>query len=180
MNFQQIRDSLGQKDGDYQAKTEITATIKRVKDVEFSKKGKKGQSLYIEIDSGEQDWVKFIGKGVEDSPLDDNSLGRRAIFLVWPFRPEQASKTYLYCWIQREVPQGSSQAPPQAAQQPNPAQGAVTDAQILAFAERFLKAVETLVYPNANTKRPTQPSGPNPEYVGDNPPPVDEEDDVPF
>ncbi len=131
MNFQQIRDSLGTMDGQYQAKTEITATIKQVKPVGYSQKsGKPGQSLYIELDSGEQDWVKFTGKDVADSPLDHNAEGKRVILKIWPFRPEQAAKTYLYCWIQRQVPQNGSQssqntpqAPQQPPQQPNAPQG---------------------------------------------------------
>jgi hypothetical protein len=36
------------------------------------------------------------------------------------------------------------------------------------MAERFLTAMEKLIYPNATT---TQESGPNPDYVGDDPPP---------
>ncbi len=151
MTFQQIRDSLGTMAGDYQAQTEITATVLQVKDVEFSKKGKKGQSLYIEL-NGERDWVKFTGRGVEDSPFDQSAESRQYIFLVWPFRPEQATKTYLYCWVQRQVPQQSTntqQAPPQAAQQPNPVPGIDITAQFLKLAERLIEAVEHVVHGNA-------------------------------
>ena len=177
MNFQQIRDSLGQMDGQYQAKTEITATIKQVKPVEYSKSsGKPGQSLYIELDSGEQDWIKFTGKGVADSPLDHNALDQRVIFLVWPFRPEQATKTYLYCWIQRQVPQQGQQ---QSTQRPKTGQGGDIESRILDMAERFLRAIESLTFANATTERPTQESGPNPDYVGDDPEPVDD-GDIPF
>ena len=121
MNFQQIRDSLGQMDGEYQAKAEIVGTVRKVKKVEFSKStGKPGQSLSIEIDSGEQDWVKMIG---EFDPLDETSMGKTFTFLVWPFKPAQSPKTYLYCWIQRQSSQNSSQAPQTTPQQQNPPQG---------------------------------------------------------
>ena len=77
------------------------------------------------------------------------------------------------------TPYQPPQTPPQQPQQTNSAQGAVTDAQLLAFAERVLKVMESLAYPNANTTRPTQPSGPNPDYVGDDPAPP-EDSDIPF
>jgi len=180
MNFQQIRDTLGTMDGQYQAKTEITAKVKRVKDVEYSKKGKKGQSLVLELE-GEEEWVKFTGKGVDDTPFDQNCAGNSYVFLIWPFCPDNSPKTYLYCWVQRQVPQGGSQ---NALQGVKPPPGIDIESQILAMAERFLKAIETLAYPNATTQRPTQPSGPNPEYVGDDPEPPDETDEegniIPF
>jgi len=178
MNFQTIRDSLGQMDGKYQAKTDLTAVIKQVKPVEYSKSsGKPGQSLYIELDSGERDWVKFTGKDVAESPLDHNAMDQNYALKVWPFQPEATTKVYLYCWIQRQVPQGSPQRPQNAPQGIKPPPGIDTESQILAMAERFLKAIETLCYPNAAPDRPTQPSGPNPDYVGDDPSPPDDEVD---
>ncbi len=182
MNFQQIRDSLGTMSGDYQAQTEVVAIVKRVKDVEYSKSGKKGQSLVIVL-NGEEEWVKFTGKGVEENPLDHNAVGNQYVFLIWPFKPDQSPKTYLYCWIQRRVSQNSSQqaqqAPPQATQQANPVPGIDITAQFLKLAERFIEAIEHTVHGNATFEKPDQPSGPNPKYVGDNPPPPDD-DDIPF
>ncbi len=190
MNFQQIRDSLGTMDGDYQAQTEVAAIVKRVKDVEYSKSGKKGQSLVIVL-NGEEEWVKFTGRGVEDNPLDHNAVGNQYVFLIWPFKPDQSPKTYLYCWIQRRVSQNSSQqsqqapsqtsqAPPQATQQTNPVPGIDITAQFLKLAERLIEAVEHVVHGNATFEKPTQQSGTNPDYVGDNPKKVADDDDIPF
>jgi hypothetical protein len=181
MNFQQIKETLGIMDGQYQAKTEITAIVKRVKDVEFSKKGKKGQSLCIEL-NGEEDWVKFTGKGVEEYPLDTTAVGRPYIFLVWPFRPEQSPKTYLYCWVQRQSPQGGYQAPPSAPQthqEPLQSINPNIQAQFIALAERFIEAIEYVVHGTVPAERPTQPSGPNPDWVGEDPTPPDDSD-IPF
>lgn len=176
--FQQILQTLGKMDGQYQAKTLVTAFISDVKDIEYSQKtGKPGQSLYLRHDeTGEISWVKFIGKGVEDSPLDKTDKGTTRDFLVWPFKPDQSPKTCLFCWIQRQTGQ---QAPQRAAQGTNLPQGGDIQGQILAMAERFLTAIESLAYPNTTPDRPTQPSGPNPDYVGDDPPPPDDSD-VPF
>ena len=180
MDFQQIRDTLGQMEGDYQAKTEITATILQVKPVEYSKQsGKPGQSLYVQLDSGEKDWIKFIGKNVADSPLDYNAEKKQYLFRVWPFKADQAPKASLYCWIQRQVPsQGGSQAP----QTTKAGQGVDITAQFLKLANRFVDAIEHITHGNATFEpeaRPTQESGPNPDYVGDDPPPPDDED-IPF
>ncbi len=176
MNFQQIRDSLGTMDGEYQAKTQVEATVKRVKDVEYSKTGKKGQSLVL-IFNGEEEWVKFTGKGVDETPFDQSAVGRQYVFLVWPFCPDQSPKTYLYCWVQRQSPQQGSQ---QATQQVNPVPGIDITAQFLKLAERFIEAIEHTVHGNATFEKPTQQSGTNPDYVGDDPPKVDDEDSIPF
>ncbi len=79
----------------------------------------------------------------------------------------------------QQAPQQGQQAPPQARQATNPPPGIDTESQILAMAERFLKAIEAMMYPKATAERPTQPSGPNPDYVGDNPPSPDD-DQIPF
>lgn len=123
--FQQILQTLGNMDGQYQVKTLVTAFITDVKNVEYSQKtGKPGQSLYLRHDeTGEISWVKFIGKGVEDSPLDKTDKGTTRDFLVWPFKPDQSPKTCLYCWIQRQTSQSPQQAPQQAAQGTNAPQG---------------------------------------------------------
>ena len=108
--FQQIQQTLGNMDGQYQAKTLVKAFISDVKDVEYSKtSGKPGQSLYLRHEeTGEIAWVKFTGKGVEDNPLDKADKGTTREFLVWPFKPDSSPKTYLYCWIQRQTSQQST------------------------------------------------------------------------
>jgi hypothetical protein len=82
--FEQIKHTLGNMDGDYQAKTLVTAFIADVKDVEYSKSsGKPGQSLYLRHEeTGEIAWVKFTGKGVADNPLDKSDKGTTRDFLV--------------------------------------------------------------------------------------------------
>jgi len=168
-------------DGQYQAKTEITATILQVKPVEYSQKsGKPGQSLYVELDSGEKDWIKFTGKGVADAPLDHNAENQRAIFLVWPFRPEQAAKTYLYCWIQRQTSQRSPQSRQQPPQQANPAQGGDTQAEFIKLAERLITAIEYVVHGNVQPPTQVQATRVNPDHVDDDPKPVDDSDTIPF
>ncbi len=184
MNFQQIRDTLGQMESGYQVKTEITATILQVKPVEYSKQsGKPGQSLYVQLDTGEKDWIKFIGKDVVDSPLDYNAEKKQYLFRVWPFKADQAPKASLYCWIQRQVPsQGGSQAPQSPPQGTKAGQGVDYTAQFLQCANRLLDVMEHLTHGNATFEpeaRPTQPSGPNKDYVGDDPPPPDD-DSIPF
>lgn len=181
--FQQAINSLGQFEPGttYNVKTQIFATVKVAKLVEFSPKtGKPGQSLLLVADNGEESWVKLSGKF---DALDQNSIGQRYEFLVWPFKPEQAQKVYLYCWIQRQVPQQSRQsnpqAPPQVAQATNSPQGMDISAQTIAIAERIVTAIEHIVQ-NSTFQRPTQEAGPNPEYVGDDPEPVEESEKIPF
>ena len=112
-------------------------------------------SFSISAYDGEYQGAPYVGYS---GFWNDKVLQRPAQGQVTPYQPPQRPQT-----------------PPQ---QPNSAQGAVTDAQLLAFAERVLKLMESLVYPNAKTARPTQPSGPNPDYVGDDPAPP--EDDIAF
>jgi hypothetical protein len=103
-------------DGQYQAKTLVKAFITDVKDVEYSKtSGKPGQSLYLRAENNEIAWVKLTGKF---DPLTAADKGTTRDFLVWPFKPQDSPKTYLYCWIQRQNTQQAPQTPPQ---QPNSA-----------------------------------------------------------
>ena len=179
--FQQAISTLGQLDGQYQMKTKILAVVRQVKKMEFSQSsGKPKQSLYLTDESGEDSWVTIIGKF---DALDDSSLGKQYEFLVWPYKADQSPKTTLYCWINRQVPQQQSQGSPQRPQTPprgiKPPPGIDVQSQIMDMAERFLVAIEQLSFPNAVTPmRPTQPSGPNPDWVGDNPETPD--DDLAF
>ena len=176
--FQQVKDNLGQKEPgtDYNLKLAISATVKVAKPIEYSKSsGKPGQSLLLTADNGEEEWVKLTGKF---DALDQGSIGKKYEFLVWPFQPDGSPKIYLYCWIQRQVPQGSPQTRQNAPQGTKPPPGIDVESQILAMAERFLTAFEQLMYPNAET-RPTQPSGPNPDSEKKLTP-EEEADDIPF
>jgi len=75
------------------------------KAVEYSKSnGKPGQSLYLKDNDGDIAWVKLTG---QFEPL---SKGTKAIFKVWPYKPPQSPKTYLYCWVQN-APQASYNGP---------------------------------------------------------------------
>ena len=142
--FQQVREILGQKDDKgYQKKLEITASVVRVKDVEYSKSsGKPGQSLLLKC-GGEEEWVKFQG-GKDFTPLDPSAVGKTYIFLVWPFRPDQSPKTYLYCWIQRQVPQNGQQPPQQAAQSTNSPSGGNEQDRYIQSLERIATALEKI------------------------------------
>lgn len=165
--FEQIKRTLGNMDGQYQAKTLVTAFISDVKEVEYSKKsGKSGQSLYLRHEeTGEIAWVKFTGKGVEKNPLSKADKGTTRDFLVWPFKPQDSPKTYLYCWIQRQT---SQQAPQTPHQQPNLAQGVDIQAQFIKLAERLIEAIEYVVHGNvkpAGQRELTQ---------------AEQDDDIPF
>jgi hypothetical protein len=117
-------------DGDYQAKTLVTAFISDVKDVEYNKKGTPGQSLYLRHEgTGEISWVKFTGNDVKDNPLTKDDKGTTRDFKIWPFKPKDSPNTYLYCWIQRQTSQQSQQGTQQATQQPNTLQGNQSPAQ---------------------------------------------------
>lgn len=148
--FEQIKRTLGNMEGQYQAKTLVTAFISDVKDVEYSQKsGKPGQSLYLRHEeTGEIAWVKFTGKGVEENPLSKADKGTTRDFLVWPFKPQDSPKTYLYCWIQRQTgqqaPQNTQQSYQHAAQGNKSSSDDVTITQILLCVERIATALERM------------------------------------
>lgn len=158
--FQEIRNKLGQKDDKgYQVKTKVTAIIKRVKNVEYSKaSGKPGQSLLIEV-NGEEEWIKLIGKF---DALDGSFEGRNFEFLIWPFQPDGSPKSYLYAWIQR---QSGAQTPPQAHQATNTPAGGINHA--LALCDQLRLAIASLG------------GQPNPQYE-EKPQQVEESDLIPF
>ena len=180
--FQQTLNSLGRLEPGttYNVKTVIFAVVKVAKAVEYSKtSGKPGQSLLLTADNGEESWVKLTGKF---DALDQNSIGQRYEFLVWPFKSEQSPTTYLYCWIQRQVPQQGQPASQQAAQSTNSSQGMDISAQFVSLAERLVTAIEHIIQNSTFNQRPTQESGPNPKWVGENPKPPDDEEseEIPF
>ena len=131
--------------------------------------------------------VEMFYAASNDSPLPDKGCMNK--LCIWGVKYDantQKYKAYFNGLVAQQLqpqqgqvtPYQPPQRPQTPPQQPNSAQGAVTDAQLLAFAERVLKLMESLAYPNANTTRPTQPSGSNPDYVGDDPAPP--EDDIAF
>jgi hypothetical protein len=125
-------------DGQYQAKTPIKAFITDIKDVEYSKSsGKPGQSLYLRAENNEIAWVKLTGKF---DPLTAADKGTTRDFLVWPFKPQDSPKTYLYCWIQRQ----SSQNTQQGSQQPAQATNSGTVGFTTQIAERIAIALEKI------------------------------------
>jgi len=102
----QVQNNIGQNEPgtNYPIKTEIEALVMDAKAVEYSKSnGKPGQSLYLKDNDGDIAWVKLTG---QFEPL---SKGTKAIFKVWPYKPPQSPKTYLYCWVQN-APQPTPQA----------------------------------------------------------------------
>jgi hypothetical protein len=100
-------------EGQYQIKTKVIAMIRQVKPMEFSKTNSKPkQSLFLEADNGEKEWVTLIGKF---DPLDFNSEGKKFEFLLWPFKAEESPRTTLYCWINRQV---ATQQPQQGQNTP--------------------------------------------------------------
>jgi len=157
----------------YNLKVEMPAIVRAVKPIEYSKQsGKPGQSIFLEDNTGVKQWVKLTGTF---EPLDDSYIGKTFTFKIWPFKPDQSPKTFLYCWIQRQVPQNAQQSntqtPQTPPQHPNQSQGIDITAQFIALAERLIQAVEYVVHGHIET-------GGNPNYVGDHPEkPTDE---IPF
>lgn len=188
--FQQARNNLGQKEPgtNYNIKISIYATVKQAKAIEYSKtSGKPGQSLLLKDDDGEEEWVKLTGKF---DVLNNSHIGQRYEFLVWPFQPEQSPKVYLYCWIQRQVPQDSQQAPQQARQSTNAPNTTILSAErqcawksacsvAASNLDMTLEEVEQWAVRGLSFiqfGKPIDRGGqPNPDYVGDDPPPPDDD-----
>ena len=133
--FQQIANTLGQKDEKgYQVKTLVSATIKVIKDVEYSQSsGKPKQGLLLAGDHGAESWVTLMGN---DVPLGKDLKDGKYQFLIWPFKADQSPKATFYCWIQRAAPKTS---PQQAAQSTISPSG-----DIIPLLERIANAVEKL------------------------------------
>ena len=171
MNFQTVRQVKGQKDAkNFPVKVDMFGTFTEIGGTAFNMNQKPYCDCYITDDTSEKHKVRLYGDG---PPL--NLLGTRCSFTLSAYDGNYQGKSYVgYSgfWNDR-VPQ-QPQAPPQRRQAPpqatNAPQGLDVQGQILAMLGRILKAIEG--------SRPTQPSGPNPDYVGDNPPPPD--DDIPF
>ena len=118
--------------------------------------------------------------------LTQNLIGQQLTFNLKSYQSQNGQIYISGFWNDKagnpppQQPQNTQQAPQQPAQPPNPTQGGdISDARILAFAERVLKCMESLCFPNTIPQRPIQPSGPNPDYVGDDPPKPDDPE-IPF
>ena len=129
----------------YNLKVEMPAIIRAVKPIEYSKQsGKMGQSLFLEDNTGDKQWVKLTGTF---EPLDDSYIGKTFTFKVWPFKPDQSPKTYLYCWIQRQVPQAGQQSSSQTPQTPPHGANAVqgdTETNLVQLVQRIACALEKI------------------------------------
>lgn len=185
MNFQAIRQIKGQKDAkNFPAKLDMFGTFNEIGGTYFNMNQKPLSDCKITDDTGEKHNVKLYG----DAP-PTNLLGTRCSFSLSAYDGTYQGKSYTgYSgfWNDRvpqqpqQAPQNTQQGQQQPAQGANAPQGAVTDAQILAFGERVLKLMESLVHPNATVAGPpTQPSGPNQEY-GKALTKQEQEDDIPF
>jgi len=190
MNFQAVRQVKGQKDEKgYPAKVDMIGVFVEIGGGAYTLNQKLYCDCQIRDMAQEKHKVRLYVK--EAIPL--GLLNTECSFSISAYDGEYQGKPYVgYSgfWndqvLQRpaqgqvtpyQPPQGH-QTPPQ---QSNVAGGVDVTSQILAMAERFLKALEQLLYPNANTTRPTQPSGPNPEWVGPDPAPPDADgEDIPF
>jgi len=193
MNFQAIQQIKGQKDGNYPKRLDMYAVLNELKGTYFNANKTACHDCVITDTTGEKHKVTLY----KDAPAV-NLLGTQQVFSLYAYdgtftdksTGQQKSYTgYSGFWVanpqrhqqsSQNAPRNPPQRPQQAAQAANAPPGIDTQSQILAMAERFLSAIEALIYPNANTTdRPTQPSGPNPDYVGDNPSPP-QDDSIPF
>jgi len=172
MNFQTVRNNKGQMDGDFPAKTEMIGTFTEIGPAKLSGNNKPCCKCKITDDTNEAHNVTLYG----DAP-PANLLGGQGLFNLSAYDGNYQGKPYTgYSGFWERVltrPQ-RPQTPPQGIKPPP---GIDVQSQIIEMAQRFLMAVETLVYPSS-TARPTQPSGKNPDYVGDEPAPSD--DDIPY
>lgn len=185
MNFQTVRQVKGQKDDkNYPVKVDMFGTFTEIGGTAFNINQKPYSDCYITDDTSEKHKVRLYG---DAAPT--NLLGTRQSFSISAYDGNYQGKPYVgYSgfWNDRvpQQPQGSPQSPQNAPQGTKPPPGIDVESQILAIAERIVTAMEALCFPNTtalpHTTRPTQPAGPNPDYVGDDPPPVDKTEKIPF
>jgi len=178
MNFQAARQIKGQKDDNgYPAKVDMIGVFVEIGGGAYTT----NQKLYCDCQirdmaqpSPEKHKVRLYVK--EAIPL--GLLNTECSFSISAYDGEYQGKPYVgYSgfWNDR-VLQRPQQAQQQPAQGTKPAQGGDFMAQI---AERIAIALEKIALGDAAFQRPTQPSGPNPDYVGDDPPKPDD-DDIPY
>ncbi len=124
----------------------------------------------------------------DDSPLPDDSVkGQLANWGVKFDANKQKFKAYFNGYTQQQAQghqdaaQSGSQDPQTPPQGTKAGQGVDYTAQFLQCATRLLDVMEHLTHATGTftpPARPTQPSGPNPDHVGDDPEPPT--DDIPF
>lgn len=206
--FQQILATLGQMDGQYQKKTKILATVKQCKPVEFSKtSGKPGQSFVLTAENGEESWVKLVGKFDPMENCVGNKYEWHIWPFKADQAPKPSLYCWVNGLVHRAEGNQSQQAAPQnqrpapQAQQPANAPHTTRSATDISIERQVcVKAVAEIVarmggqmkideaigwccefhrwITDGRPTMRTQPSGLNPDYVGDDPPPP--EDDLPF
>lgn len=182
MNFQTVNQNKGMKDEQgFPVKIDLYATLNEIQKSYLNKNNTPCTDCVLTDDNGEKHKVTIY----KDAP-SVKVLGTRQGFKLWAFDGSYPDKNtgqqksyvgYSGFWTDnppKTMPQPATQTPPQAAQSTKLPPGIDITSQIMDMAERFLKAIETLCYPNAT---PTQPT-PNPDYVGDEP--EEPEGDIPF
>jgi len=177
MNFQHARNNPGKSE-------QIQGTA-----VKFAiKAGEFGNYALGKMTDNLGETVDMFYASSDDSPLPDiGCMNKVGIWGVKYDANTQRYKAYFNGLVAQQMQPQQGQVtpyqPPQRPQTPpqqaNVAGGMITDTQLLAFAERVLKLMESLAYPNANTTRPTQPSGSNPDY-GKELTSEEESDSIPF
>lgn len=190
MNFQAIQQIKGQKDGNYPKRLDMYAVLNELKGVHLNSNKTQCHDCVITDTTGEKHKVTLY----KDGP-PANLLNTKQVFSLCAyegtFTDQQSGQQKSYTgysgfWVAnpqrhqqggQNSPQSAPQRPQQPAQASNAGAGINIQAQFIALAERFIEAIEYVVHGNIQPP-PTQPSGPNLDYVGDNPPPP--EDDVPF
>lgn len=187
MNFQAVRQIKGQKDGDFPKKVDMIGVFVEIGGVAYNDKGTSFCDCRIQDMAQEKHKVRLYVKEALPAAL----LNTECSFSISAYDGGYQGKPYVgYSgfWnatvVQRPAQgQVTPYQPPQAQQMPpqqaNSSQGVDITAQFLKLANRLVDAIEHVSHGNATFQPPTQPSGPNPDYVGDNPPPP-EDDEVPF
>ena len=179
MNFQTVRQFKGQKDDKgYPSKVDMIGIFTEVGGGAYTPNQKLFCDCQVRDMAGEKHKVRLYVK--ESIPPGLQNM--ECSFSISAYDGEYQGKPYVgYSgfWNDKVVPrpQGSHQGPQTPPQGIKPPPGIDVQSQIIEMAERFLMAVETLVY-SISTARPTQPSGKNPDYVGDEPAPP--YDDIPY
>ena len=176
MNFQTVRQVKGQKDEKgYPEKVDMIGVFEGIGDGAYTLNQKLFCDCKIRDTAQEKHKVRLYVKELIPPGLKNMECS----FSISAYDSEYQGTPYVgYSgfWNDKVLPrpQGSPQVPPQRRQAPpqatNAPQGLDVQGQILAMLGRILKAIEG--------NRPTQPSGPNPDWVGDNPETPD--DDLAF
>ena len=121
MNFEQIRQAEGKKDGQYQMKVSMFGMPTEMGGPEFNpKSGKPLRQVTIRDDKGETNKVKIFG-----DKMNEGCIGHRLAFDIAPYTSDKNNQTYYSgLWNDRaNVSQNAQQAPSQPTQRSNVATG---------------------------------------------------------